>query len=63
MKREFFTSVPKGFECEVRFYCSTCQEEVLEDDFKTHKCQEYTTQWRKSSGATAEDSFDEEESK
>ena len=35
-RREFFTSIPKGFECEVRYYCSTCQEEVLEDDFDTH---------------------------
>ena len=41
-RREFFTSIPKGFECEVRYYCSTCQEEVLEDDmcYKTHKCEE-----------------------
>ena len=42
MRREFFTSIPKGFECEIRYYCSTCQEEVLEDDmhYKTHKCEE-----------------------
>ena len=39
-RREIFTSVPKGFECEIRYYCSTCEEEVLEDDFKTHKCEE-----------------------
>ena len=32
--------IPKGFEAEVRFYCSTCIAEVLEDDFKTHKCEE-----------------------
>jgi hypothetical protein len=37
--------IPKGFEAEVRFYCSTCQEEVEEDmmwenDFKTHECEE-----------------------
>lgn len=31
--------IPQGFETEIRFYCSTCQEEVLEDDFKTHKCE------------------------
>ena len=39
-KPAFFTRIPKGFECEIRYYCSTCQEEVLEDDFKTHKCEE-----------------------
>ena len=35
--------IPKGFEAEVRFYCSTCQEEVdgdLYSDFKTHECEE-----------------------
>ena len=39
-RREFFTSIPKGFECEVRYYCSTCEEEVLEDEMcsKTHEC-------------------------
>ena len=34
-----FYDIPKGFEAEIRFYCSTCQEEVVEDDFKTHKCE------------------------
>ena len=42
MRRELFTSIPKGFECEIRYYCSTCQEEVSEDDmhYKTHNCEE-----------------------
>ena len=32
--------IPDGFDIKIRFYCSTCQEEVLEDDFKTHDCEE-----------------------
>jgi len=37
MKSEI--DIPKGFEVEIRFYCSTCQEEVTENDFDTHKCE------------------------
>ena len=35
--------IPDGFEFKIRFYCSTCQEEVdgdLYSDFKTHECEE-----------------------
>jgi len=32
--------IPKGFEAEIRLYCSTCQEEVVGDDYKIHKCEE-----------------------
>jgi len=32
--------IPKGFEAEIRYYCSACKEEVIEDDVTTHKCEE-----------------------